>query len=398
MKLTAGGPAAVRGDHGMVSTEDPLATQVGVDVLARGGNAIDAAVAIGYALSVTHQAAGSLGGGGFMIIHLANGATHAVDYREVAPGAATETLNQKQLAAGAHGYASAAVPGVVAGLNLARERFGTLPLRDLVAPALALAENGHPYGERQAVVLSWYWKQLQKDPVFRAIFGRGDEPLRRGEVVKQPGLGKTLKAIAEAGNAGFYEGAVAEKVEKAMKARGGLVTRQDLAAYRAVVREPLHLRYRGLDVFTMPPPSMGGVALYAIMMHLAVVEAHEAPSGSALSLHFFIEAARRAYADRRAIGADPDAADAVALGPLRARLLSREYYLERAPAIAKDKATPSSLVTPVDGQDASGAESPETTHFSVVDAAGNAVACTTTLSAAFGAWVVVPETGVIFSN
>ncbi len=385
----------------MVSSEDPHATRIGVHILARGGNAIDAAVAIGYALSVTHHAAGSLGGGGFMVVHLAGGDTHAVDYREIAPAAATVALNEKQLDAGAHGYLSAAVPGVVAGLNLARARFGTMPLRDLVAPAATLARAGHAYGRRQSLVLSWYWKRLRKDPVFRAIFGRGDKrakPLGRGQRLAQPSLADTLDAIAERGNDGFYGGPVAEKIARAMRAHGGLVTEKDLAAYRAKIRRPLHLRYRGLDVFTMPPPSMGGIALYAIMMNLAQVKAHEAPAGSALSLHYFVEASRRAYADRRAIGADPEHVDTAVIGPLRERLLSATYYAERQPAVSAKRATPSSSIVPIHRAADTPRESPDTTHFSVVDKAGNAVACTTTLSAAYGAWMVVPGTGVLFSN
>lgn len=398
VELTPGGKAAVRGPRGMVSSEDPHATRIGVEVLERGGNAIDAAVAVGYALSVTHHAAGSLGGGGFMIVHLANGETHAVDYREVAPQSATEELNGKQLREGAHGYLSAPVPGVVAGLNLARQRFGSKPLAELLAPAIELADEGHAYGHRQSLVLGWYWKRVKKDPTFRAIFSRGDKPVSRGQILKQKSLAKTLRAIAERGNDGFYAGEVAAKIDAAMRARGGLVTKADLAGYRAKLREPLHLRYRGLDVFTMSPPSMGGIALYSIMMNLAQVKAHEHPAGSAASLHYFVEAARRAYADRRAIGADPDRVDARVVGPLRERLLSKSYYAERMPLISAHTATKSSMVIPIQDAPAGSPESPDTTHFSVVDAAGNAVACTTTLSAAFGAWIVVPGTGVLFSN
>lgn len=398
VKLKPGGAAAVEGRHGLVSSEDAHATRIGVEVLARGGNAIDAAVAVGYALSVTHHAAGSLGGGGFMIVHLASGETHAIDYREVAPAGATVALNEQQLAKGAHGYLSAAVPGVVAGLNLARERFGSLPLRDLVAPSVALAEGGHAYGARQAQVLAWYWNKLERDPTLAAVLGRRNKPVGAGQRLKQPALAKTLAAIAERGDDGFYGGEVAEKIAKAMKARGGLVTEKDLAGYRAKIREPLHLRYRGLDVYTMSPPSMGGIALYSIMMSLARVEAHRAPAGSALSLHYFVEASRRAYADRRAIGADPDRVDDALTRSLRERLLSPAYYAEREPAISSEAATASASVTPIRELVEAAAESPDTTHFSVVDREGNAVACTTTLSAAFGAWLVVPETGVLFSN
>ncbi len=399
--LKPGGEKAIEGRRGMVASEDELATRIGAAVLERGGNAVDAAVAVGYALSVTHHAAGSLGGGGFMMVHLASGEVAAIDYREVAPSAATVAANEKQLAAGAHGYLSAPVPGVVAGLNLAHAKYGSLPLGELLAPAIALSDKGHRYGERQARVLSWFWDELRKDPTLRAIFGRGpkrDKPLAKGQLLLQPALAETLRAIADHGNDGFYRGPVAEKIAKAMKARGGLVTMADLAGYEAKVREPLHLSYRGLDVYTMPPPSMGGIALYGILMNLAQVKAHEAAAGSALGLHYFVEAEKRAYADRRAIGADPDHPDAVAVAPLRERLLSSAYYAAREPAIVPDKATPSTAVIPIHDAPAGSPESPDTTHFSVTDASGNAVACTTTLSAAFGARVAVPGTGVLFSN
>jgi gamma-glutamyltranspeptidase / glutathione hydrolase len=377
----------------MVASEDAHATQIGAEVLAAGGNAIDAAVAVGYALAVTHPVAGSLGGGGFMVVRLKDGTVHAIDYREMAPAKATQAANDKQLKGGAHGYLSAPVPGVVAGLDMAREKFGTRPLAALMAPAIALADSGHDFSPRQAMVLEWTWKRL-KDPTLRALLGKGKDPIRRGHLLKQPRLAETLRAIAAKGDAGFYQGDVAAKIADAMKKQGGLVTLEDLAAYRAKEREPLHVVYRGIDVYTMPPPSMGGIAVAAILMNLQQFRASDAPAGSAASLHAFTEAARRAYADRRSVGADPEASGK---GALLAKLLDPAYYASRAPAFDPGHATPSTQVKPV--EDAPGAEeSHDTTHFSVVDDQGNAVACTTTLSAAFGAWVAVPGTGVILSN
>ncbi len=399
--LRPGGKRAVEGRHGMVVSEDEHVTRIGVQVLEAGGNAVDAAVAMGYGLSVTHHSAGSLGGGGFMLVRLADGTTQAIDFREVAPAKATVALNEKQLSRGAHGYLSAPVPGVVAGLNLAREGFGTRPLAELVAPAIALAKEGHPYGKRQATVLAWYWQRVRKDRVLRAIFGRGQgrqDPIGEGVRLVQPRLAETLTAIAERGNAGFYEGAVAARIAKAMKHHGGLVTEADLAAYRPKLRQPLKITYRGFTVLTMPPPSMGGVAVVGILLSLAQVEAHQRPAGSAESLHLFIESARRAYADRRAIGADPDFVDQGVVAPLRKRLLDPAYYASRQPPIDPGKATPSSAITPIHPAVSDQPESRDTTHFAVVDRQGNAVACTMTLSAAFGAWVVVPETGVLLSN
>ena len=383
----------------MVSSEDVHATQIGAEVLARGGNAIDAAVAVGYALAVTHPVAGSLGGGGFMMVRLADGSVHAIDYREMAPAKATRALNEKQLKGGAHGYLSAPVPGVVAGLDFAHDKFGTVPLRDLLAPSIDLADKGHDFSLRQSQVLGWYWKRLH-DATLKAIFGTGPkdkDAIGKGQLLKQPRLAETLRAIATNGDAGFYQGAVAKKIADAMAKQGGLVSEKDLADYRAKEREPLHFVYRGLDVYTMPPPSMGGIAIVSILMNLAEARGYQAPVGSPASLHAFIESARRSYADRRSVGADLELADKAKVEPLLASLLDPGYYQKRQPPIDPKRATPSSAVRPIEDAPAA-EESHETTHFSVVDDKGNAVAVTTTLSAAFGAWVVVPGTGVILSN
>jgi len=399
--LAGGGARAVRSAHGVVSSEDADATRAGVAVLGAGGNAIDAAVAVGYALSVTNLTAGGLGGGGFMLVRLADGQSFAIDYREVAPARATVALNDKQLHAGAHGYLSAPVPGVVAGLNLARERFGSKPLGELMAPAISLADAGFNLSLRQATVLAWFWKRVRRDPIIRALLGRGRgraAPAGRGARIKRPALAATLRAVAEHGNDGFYRGEVAAHLVSAAKRHGGVLAESDLVGYRARTRQPLRFSYRGLEVLTMPPPSMGGIALASILLGLEQLRAYQAPRDSALSLHLFIEAARRAYADRRAVGADPDFIDAAVAEPLRRQLLDRRYYAERRPPISREHATPSEDITPIQDLPAVRAESPDTTHFSVVDGQGNAVACTTTLSAAYGAWVMVPDTGVMLSN
>ncbi len=263
--LHPGGKSAVRGEAGLVTSVEPNATQAGVDVLRKGGNAVDAAVAVAFALAVTHPSAGNIGGGGFMIVRRHDGETAAIDFRETAPAAATPEKNKAMLDAGAFGYASAAVPGTVAGLHLAHEKFGARPWAELLAPAIHLARKGHKLGPRQGQVLAWNWEKLKKDPVSRATYGHGKEALKTGDVWKQPDLARTLEAIAKNGPKGFYEGPVAEKIDKAMKARGGLITLADLAAYKAVLREPIRFSYRGFDVATMPPPSMGGVAFAEIM-------------------------------------------------------------------------------------------------------------------------------------
>ena len=380
----------------MVTTVEVNATRIGVDVLRRGGNAVDAAVAIAFVLAVTHPSAGNIGGGGFMLVRLASGEARAIDFRETAPASATVEKNQAMLDAGGLGYASAGVPGTVAGMTLALEKYGTRPLAELLAPAIALARQGHKLGPRQGLVLGWSWEKLRKDPAARAIWGHGKAPHKQGDVVKQPDLARTLEAIARDGRKGFYEGWVAAAIDKAMRAHGGLLAAADLAGYEARLREPLRFSYRGFAVETMPPPSMGGVAFAEIMLALERQRAHEAPVDSGLSLHLFVEAARRAYAERRRAGVDPDFMPADENRALLVKLLGGEHLETRRPQVDKDHATPSStLVASVDD---AAPESPQTTHFSVVDALGNAVSCTYTQSASFGSKVVIPGTGVLLAN
>ncbi len=378
----------------MVVSVEPNATRAGVTVLEQGGNAVDAAVAVGYALAVTHPSAGNIGGGGFMIVRLKTGESYAIDFRETAPAAATTEKVLAEIKAGAAGYASVAVPGTVAGLDLAREKFGKRPLADDLAPAIRLAERGHKITPRTAMSLKAQWDKLSADPGARVIWGKKKGPLQEGDRVVQKDLAKTLRAIAEHGDDGFYRGPVADLIEAAMKKYGGDVTKADLAAYKAKLRAPLSFAYRGFTIETMPPPSMGGVAVAETLLQLERASAWEAPFGSTKSLHLFVEAAKRSYADRRTVGADPDFyGDRVPEGAL-ARLLSGRYLVHRAPAIDPEKATPASALAPSSGAK----ESTETTHFSVVDAEGNAVSCTVTLSASFGSKVVPPGTGVVFSN
>jgi len=391
--LETGGARTAVGEFGMVTSDDAHATRVAADILARGGNAVDAAVALGYTLGVTYHTAGGLGGGGFMVVRLADGRSFAIDYRETAPAAAG-SLDAKQLAAGARGFMSAPVPGVVAGLNLARERFGTMSLAALLEPAIALARDGHTYSPRQALALARYWPHM-RDPGIRAMMGRGEQPLTGGEYVKQPVLAQTLQTISDKGNAGFYRGKIARRIAAAHEANDGVVTEADLARYRARIRKPIAFDYRGFTIVTMPPPSMGGIALASILLARERLPGEPPKAGSAAGLHLFIEASRRAYADRRAVGADPDIERG--LSPFLARLLDVRYYAEREPAIDPTRATRSSAIVPIQYMPAA-LESSETTHFSVVDVEGNAVSCTTTLSSAFGALVSPPDTGIILSN
>jgi gamma-glutamyltranspeptidase/glutathione hydrolase len=394
--LAGGGKRAVKGAHGAVTSVEANATRVGIEVLGKGGNAVDAAVAVAYVLAVTHPSAGNIGGGGFMMVRLASGEVHAIDFRETAP----KTVTTERVLAmldkdGAIGWRSAGVPGTVAGLGMARDRFGSRPLAELVQPAIDLARKGHKLGARQGLALGWSWPKLSGDAAARAIFGRGKKALARGERIEQKDLAGTLETIARQGERAFYEGPIAQKIDEAMRNNGGYMTAEDLRAYRPKLRTPLRFAYRGFTVDSMPPPSMGGVALAGIMLTLERVRAHDAPLDSGMALHFFVESARRAYAERRLVGGDPDFLPPETHNPLLTRLLDGGYLAARQPPIERDKATPSAALSQVAEKHT---ESPETTHFSVVDAAGNAVACTVTQSAGYGAKVVVPGTGVLLGN
>ncbi|WP_437967021.1 gamma-glutamyltransferase [Sorangium sp. So ce260] len=393
--LASGGARAVRGDAGLVTSVEEHATRAGADVLRRGGNAIDAAVAVAFALAVTHPSAGNIGGGGFMMIRLANGETQAIDFREAAPASVTTASNMAMVRAGAYGYASAGVPGSVAGLALAHERFGTRPLAELLAPAISLARKGHRLGARQALTLRWSWPRLKADRAASAIWGRGKAPLAQGELVRQLDLARTLETLATEGPRAFYEGAIARKIAAAMREHGGHIGEGDLRAYQAKWRAPLRFSYRGFTVDTMPPPSMGGVALAEIMLTLERLKAHEAPAGSGLSLHLFVEAAKRAYADRRKVSADPDFVPPETT-QLLAKLLDGSTLMRRRPPIDPERATPAGEIA--SAAEALAPESPQTTHFSVIDVQGNAVSCTTTQSASFGAKIVIPGTGILLGN
>jgi gamma-glutamyltranspeptidase/glutathione hydrolase len=395
IRLRTGG--GVVGEAGAVTSVEANATRAGVAVLESGGNAIDAAVAVAFALAVTHPSAGNLGGGGFMMVRTADGRSTAIDFRETAPAASTTKKVLDEIAAGAIGWPSTAVPGTVAGLAWARENLGTRPLAELVAPAAKLA-RGHALSPRAAQSLSAQWDKLKKDPHARKIFGKGDRPLVAGDRLVQRDLAKTLETIGSEGPQVVYTGKIAEAIEVAMKKGGGDVTRADLAKYQVKERTPLAFPYRGFLVETMPPPSMGGVAVAQILLSLDRLRAlGVAPSpGSAAWHHLFVETSKRAYAERRSVGADPDHyGETVPAGALE-KLLSPEHLAAEWAPIDPARATPSSSIArpPAAGS----AESPETTHISVVDALGNAVSCTVTLSASFGAKVIVPGTGILLSN
>lgn len=388
--------------HGMVASQERLATQAGVEVLEAGGNAVDAAVAVGFALAVTLPQAGNLGGGGFMLVHMAGddqdapGETVAIDYRETAPAAAYRDMyldsdgnadpNLSRFTPLAVG-----VPGTVAGLTLALKRYGTMPLADVVAPAIRLAEGGITVSAELSESLARSQERLTGWPSTAAIFYKPDGSAHLpGEVLKQPDLATSLRAIASDGPAAFYEGAIAEAIAAEMKRSGGLITLEDLAAYKAVLREPVAGTYRGAEIRSMPPPSSGGTHLVQILNILEGYDIASLGAGSAATIHLMAEAMKRAYADRSAFLGDSDFVDVPVAG-----LTAKDYAASLRAEIDPDRATPAEEIAPGTPQPL---ESDQTTHFSVVDQHGNAVSNTTTLNFSYGVGLVAEGTGILLNN
>lgn len=380
------------GRGGAVSTTDILATQVGIDVLAEGGTAMDAAIAVSFALAVVNPSAGNIGGGGFMVTRLADGSTSALDYRETAPLAATRDMYLDAAGdlsdASVLGHLAAGVPGTVMGMWEAHRRFGTLPWERLVEPAVALAD-GFEVHERYARSIRGSQRSLELFETTRATFLPGGEVPEVGSTFAQPELAATLRRIQAEGPDGFYRGETAELIVAEMERGDGIITREDLAAYRAVWRDPVTFTYRGYTVTSMPPSSSGGPTM-ALMAH--ILEGYDLAAmgwGSADYVHLFAEAARRAYADRNQVLADPDYVEV----PV-ARMISRDYAAERGADIRMEQATPSVEV----GPELEIGESLETTHYSIVDRMGNAVAVTTTINSSFGSKVTVEGAGFLLNN
>ena len=384
------------GRHGMVVAQESRAARIGVDVLKRGGNAVDAAVAVGFALAVTYPVAGNLGGGGFTVIHLANGNRDTtIDYRETAPAATSKTMfldadGKPDPAKSRHSGLAIGVPGTVAGLALAEKKYGSgkFTLAELIAPAIKLAQEGFPIEDHVADSLPRMKERLGRWPSSKAIFFKGDEPLHEGDRLVQPDLARTLRRIAQHGPDAFYRGRIAEQIAAAVQQAGGIMTAGDLAHYRAVEREPLHGTYRGKTIVSMPPPSSGGVALVEMLNILEGFELGKL-GRTAPAFHDLIEAMKRAYADRAVYLGDP----AFVKMPL-ARLTSKKYAA-RLRATITDNATPAADIRP--GMPA-GNEGRNTTHYSVVDRDGNAVSNTYTLNFSYGLGLVADGTGVLLNN
>jgi gamma-glutamyltranspeptidase/glutathione hydrolase len=386
----------VHASRGMVASESALATQVGVNVLKKGGNAVDAAVAVGFALAVTLPNAGNLGGGGFMVLHDARtNKDVAIDFREMAPAAATRNMyldSAGNVVPNKSLYTPFAVgvPGSVAGLLHALQKYGSKPRGEVIAPAIALADKGYPVSEQLAALLDAERKNLQPWDATRRVFFKGDRPLQAGEPLVQKDLAKSLKLIAQRGAPGFYDGPIAAAIEAEMKQHGGLLTRQDLAAYKVIEREPVRGTYRGYQVVSMPPPSSGGAHIIQILNMLERWPLKDYGQNSAQSIHLMAEAMKLAYADRSEYLGDPDFVKI----PLKG-IMSKRYAEELAKGIDPDKARPASQIKPGKPQPY---ESDQTTHYSVADAQGNVVAVTYTLNLNFGSGIMVPGTGILLNN
>lgn len=387
----------VRAQQGMVASVDATTTQVGVDILRQGGNAVDAAVAVGFALAVTHPQAGNLGGGGFMLLRTAAGRTTAIDFREIAPSRASRDmfLDKQGNADSKLSLTSplaSGTPGTVAGFALAAQKYGTLPLSRLLQPAIKLAQEGIVVNDALADDLNTYGKEvLLSHDNSRAIFFKPDgAPYQKGERLVQKNLAHSLSLIAQQGPDAFYKGAIADEIAAEMAGNGGLIGKADLANYRAIERQPIGGSYRGYQVFSMPPPSSGGIHIVQILNILENFDLAKMGFGSADAIQVMAEAEKYAYADRSEYLGDPDFVKV----PWQA-LTSKAYAKSLAQQIDVAKARPSDQIKPGKLEPY---ESNQTTHFSVVDKQGNAVAVTYTLNTNFGSGIVAGKSGILLNN
>jgi len=385
----------VKALNGMVVSSDSLATQVGVEILKKGGNAVDAAVAVGFALAVTYPQAGNIGGGGFMVIRMANGETVTIDFREKAPMKASENMfldengnfvpEKSQV-----GHLSVGVPGSVAGLLLALEKYGTMSRREVLEPAIELAEKGFIVNEGLANAFKNAFEHFKKFPSTMRYFSKNGQPYSAGDRLVQKDLAKVLKLIRDKGRDGFYKGKVADLIVEEMKRGGGLITYEDLENYQPVLRKPVVGNYRGYEIISMGPPSSGGVCLIELLNILENFDLKKYGFGSSYTIHYLVEAMKRVYADRAEYLGDPDFVQI----PLD-KLLSKEYAKELASEIDTFYATPSSRIIRSVSPTSEGVH---TTHYSVVDRWGNVVAVTTTINSYFGSMVAVDGAGFFLNN
>ena len=391
--------AAVEAEHGMVVSVQELASHAGVEILQKGGNAVDAAVATGFALAVVYPWAGNLGGGGFMLIHLADGRDVAIDYRETAPAAASRNMYldqegnvRKGPGSSMVGWRASGVPGTVAGFALAFEKYGSgkVTWADVLEPARRLAAEGHVITQYNASRAHYVARLLSQFPESKRIYLKDGAFWRAGDRWLQPELAATLTRLQQRGPREFYEGETAQKIATAMTENGGTLTLADLQGYRAIERQPARAAYRGHEIVTMPLPSSGGTTLLQMFGMLEPFDLAALGSSSSAKYHLMIEVMRRAYRDRAANLGDPGFVQVPVAG-----LLDRAYLAGLMKNFDPQKATPSQDLAP--GIPA-GSEATETTHFSVADAAGNAVGNTYTLNGGYGSGVSIPGTGFLMNN
>jgi len=396
-KGAAEAPRVALGTKGAVTSQEANATDIGIEILKQGGTAVDAAIAVGFALAVTHPSAGNIGGGGFMVVRMNDGTKAALDYRETAPSGASRDMYLdkagKETKESKLGPKAAGIPGTVAGFAAAHEKFGKLPWKDLVAPAIKLAKEGFPIDKVLAedlVKVTGQMREAKFDSTAKLFEKPGGGALAEGDKLVQGDLAKVLETIAKDGAKAFYEGKLADSMAKEVTKAGGIWKSADLKAYKAKWRDPIVFTYKGNEIVTMPPPSSGGVVLKEMLVMSELLGIDKKPWRSADEVHLFSEVMRRAYADRNYLLGDPDYVKM----PL-AKLSDPAYLKERVANVDPKKATKSDTVKP--GVEPK-LESPQTTHYSVVDEAGNAVSNTYTLNTGYGSKFAVPGTGVLLNN
>jgi gamma-glutamyltranspeptidase/glutathione hydrolase len=378
----------------MVVTASPPATVVGIEILARGGNAVDAAVAVGFALAVTYPEAGNIGGGGFLLARFKTGESAFIDFRERAPRGASRDMYLDSLGnvienMSTLGGMASGVPGTVAGLHEAHRLYGSLPWGQLLLPAISLARNGFPVSESLAASLSELQPFKERFPGLLQFMRSDGTPLEGGDTLRQEALARTLECVARSGPDAFYRGVVAEQIVSEMRSSGGIITREDLADYRACRREPVRGTYRGYEILSAPPPSSGGAILLEILNIVEGFDLGRAGFMSAEAIHRIAEAERRAFVDRARYLGDPDFVE----NPV-SRLTSKKY----AGKLRNGIGPRASLSTDFSTQPAPRGEKEETTHYSIVDREGNAVAVTYTLNGSYGSKVVVRGAGFLLNN
>lgn len=385
----------VRSKNGMVVTAEKLATKVGLEILKKGGNAVDAAVAVGFALAVTYPWAGNIGGGGFMVIYKNDSTATAIDYREKAPMKAykdmfLDSLGNHVPLLSEYGETASGVPGSVAGMLYALEKYGTMKLADVIQPAINIARDGFPLSHQDLRLINGSLDLFKRYESSSKIFLKDSLPYQEGDIFKQPELAKTLEQIKLKGKDGFYKGEIADLIVAQMKKGNGYISHEDLANYNPVERKPVTGTYRGYEIVSMSPPSSGGIALIQMLNILENIDLGSISWGSSRYYHYLIEAMRRVYADRATHLGDPDFYKV----PID-YLLSKEYGRERFLSIT-DSASKSSDVSA--GTINIPNESKETTHYSIYDRYGNAVSVTTTINSGFGSGVVVDGAGFLLNN